>query len=606
MLGAVPVAAVGVGCGSDTAIVLEIHKAPGVSSEVKRLEIFAGVGHDADLVDPAWWVAAELDESEAVVTLDGEMAATTYRYLVRPGGGLELDTEMMFAVAGYKNEADAKPVVFGHSSAPSHFGDGEVRVYDFPLLTFADARHGVTPTGCAWWDDLGTRIKRDAIAPREDGDCDAYKQDPDAQVDCVLDCDDRNPGIHPGQTELCADGIDQNCCDDNDGRDDLDGDGFAVCGTAMPDCVDLAPGSPGPDNVFGDEVASNQIHPGAIELCDGIDNDCKNGCDDGDGFDPDGDSYLNCRKPGVDEVVGVHRTIDGCDQSVPDCLEVARNGAPAPNTVNAGAVDDSCDGWDNNCDGECDEILRAAGDQDGDSFPACTTDADHIDDSAPQCRLGVGGDCGGDDSRFEYPGRAERCDGIDFDCNNMLFPTMSPCFLVEGPAGEMRCVVGARTCNDTPGAVNAGFGACIHDNTAPATALPMEYCLATCAMATDPIQCLGPQAQACTVGFPMPLGSTPCTPLPAEIPLPQDVGTGGCNYALVGGMLQGEWNVTLVNPQGGTGLTAIGCGSRLRILGALPDAEDRLVMVATGVGPHFFELSRLDQCNGAGGSVTCQ
>jgi hypothetical protein len=89
--------------------------------------------------------------------------------------------------------------------------------------------------------------------------------------------------------------------------------------------------------------------------------------------------------------------------------------------------------------------------------------------------------------------------------------------------------------------------------------------------------------------------------------LPQDQGTGGCNYALIGGMNQGEWSVTLVNPIGGTGNTAVGCGSKLRILGALPGAEDRVVLVVSGTAPHDYELKRQNQCPARGGSaVTCQ
>jgi hypothetical protein len=599
-------AAVVGGCGSDTAIVLEIHKAPGVSSEVYRLEIFAGVGHDADLIDPAWWVAAELDAAEAVVALDDEMAATTYRYLVRPGGGLDLEAEMMFAVAGYKNDTDAKPVVFGHAAAASHFGDGEVRVYDFPLDTFVEARHGVTPTRCAWWDDEGMRVKRDAIAPRDDGDCDSYRQGPDGVADCQHDCDDRDPGINPGVSEICGDGIDQNCCDDNDGRDDLDGDGYARCGAALSDCVDLPPGMPGPINVFGEEVPSNEIHPGAQDVCDGLDNDCLNGCDSSDSYDPDDDGYLNCRSPNGNEVAGVHRLADGCEAAPIDCLETVRPGAPAPSTVNPGAVDDTCDGWDNNCDGTCDEVMVAVGDQDGDQFPACTTEPDYIVSTAPQCQLGTDADCGGDDSRFEYPGGAERCDGIDFNCNNILFPQVSPCFLIETEGQTMRCVAGTRMCNDQPGSANAGFSQCTHDLNGPRTTLPMEWCTTACAQPTDPIQCLDSFGPNCVVTFPGEVSTAPCAPMPVEIPLPMDAGTGGCSYTLVGGMIQGDWNVTLVNMLGQTGNTAIGCPAKLRIVGALPGAEDRVVLVLSGTAPHLFELKRQDACNATGPAVTCQ
>lgn len=80
-----------------------------------------------------------------------------------------------------------------------------------------------------------------------------------------LDCDDGNPAVNPGANDICGDGIDNNC----DGYDascavsctDADGDGYSpeggVCGPE--DCED---GNPA-------------VNPGATEICnDRIDNDC--------------------------------------------------------------------------------------------------------------------------------------------------------------------------------------------------------------------------------------------------------------------------------------------------------------------------------------------
>lgn len=594
-------------CSGETAIVLEIHKAPGVSSEVKALHVYAGVGHDDDLIDAAWWVAADLDESEAVVQLEEEMGATTYRYLVRPGGGLDVGGELMFAVAGYKNLSDADPVVFGHSASPVRFGDGEVRVYDFPLVTFASANHGVAGSGCAWWDDEGLRMKRDAITPRDDGDCDAYTQDPDGVVDCMLDCADRDPQIHPGQTEICADNIDQNCCDDDDGRIDLDGDGFSACGAPPTDCVDLAPGTEGPQNVFGVEVPSAQINPEALEICDGLDNNCSGACDDGE-FDPDGDGYLNCRGPnGGDEIKGVHRvSAEICEGSDPDCLEVARPGAPPPATFNPGASDASCDTWDQNCDGACDDAAVELGDQDGDGFELCATESGYIDNVTPQCRPGEGADCGGDMSASAFPGHPERCDGIDFDCDLNMFPALSPCFVIEVEGTVTRCLIGRRSCDDSPG--GAGFGQCTHELNGPRTPLPLEWCnnLQCPVAGTDTIQCLTDLDAQCAVPFDGGLALQPCAPPPPDIPLPDDQGTGGCAYVLVGGGSQGDWQVTLFNPvTSQTGPAVTGCETVLRVVGARPEAEDRVVLVLSGVAAHPIRLRRQDQCNAAGQSILC-
>src|SRR5690606_13470554 len=125
-------------------------------------------------------------------------------------------------------------------------------------------------------------------------------------------------------------------------------------------------------------------------------------------------------------------------------------------------------------------------------------------------------------------GHAERCDGVDFDCDGVLFPETSPCFLTDGDGQATRCVIGTRACNDQPGSANAGFSACMRDVNAPATTLPMEWCTAACTTPTDPIQCQSSASPDCVVSFPTETSTTPCPPEPAEIPLPEDEGVGGC------------------------------------------------------------------------------
>jgi hypothetical protein len=83
------------------------------------------------------------------------------------------------------------------------------------------------------------------------------------------DCDDANPDIWPGAVEVC-DEVDNNCDGEVDEGEDIDKDGFTTCF----DC--------------NDNLAS--IKPGAFEECDGIDNNCNDeidenmdACDDGCG-----------------------------------------------------------------------------------------------------------------------------------------------------------------------------------------------------------------------------------------------------------------------------------------------------------------------------------
>lgn len=257
--------------------------------------------------------------------------------------------------------------------------------------------------------------------------------------DASVDCDDEDPAINPGATEVC-DGIDNDCDDDEDEGVlstyyiDVDGDGFGgvqiQTGCTPPPGYVTTPGD-------CDDTDAN-ANPGATEVCDGIDNDCDDTVNEGFETDSDGDGHPDCLDDDADGD-GITPAEGDCNDTNPlvypgapelcddrdnDCDLTADEGFDldvdgykdasscsgenldcndGDQAINPGAIE-VCDDLDNDCDGEVD----AGVDTDGDDY---TVDCDGILESTEDCD---------DVKAYVYPGAAERCNGLDDDCDGLI------------------------------------------------------------------------------------------------------------------------------------------------------------------------------------------
>ena len=235
-------------------------------------------------------------------------------------------------------------------------------------------------------DEIVTATDNVTVAPSATATDDhGADNDGDGFSDTTGDCDDANGTVYPNAIEICE-GIDNDC-------DETVDEG---CPAVALETDDDGDGFTENDDDCND--SNYYVHPHAIESCDGINNDCDGQTDEGCPpidleIDNDGDGFS------VDD--------DDCNDS---------NYYVHPHAI------ERCDGIDDDCDGHIDEgkTKRYYFDNDrdgygstdiGESMHACTKPANYVLDHT---------DC--DDFQAGiHPAATEMCDGVsDENCNGLV------------------------------------------------------------------------------------------------------------------------------------------------------------------------------------------
>jgi len=228
--------------------------------------------------------------TEVIPVPPGTVAYPPYGVVEHPGG------DGTFAVIRWTAPSAGLAHIAGYFQGADFTGPTttDVHVLVNGVEAFGDLVEGYGPTSAVQFNDIRSVGAGDTVdlvvgwGSNHTYDYDStsvditVSLDPDSEGDGILDACDNCPAVpNPGQTDSDADGV-GDVCDNcpsapNPGQQDADGDGFgAAC-----ECDD----------------AHASVYPGAVQVCDGINNDC----DDplwpavpADEVDSDGDQVPNC------------------------------------------------------------------------------------------------------------------------------------------------------------------------------------------------------------------------------------------------------------------------------------------------------------------------
>jgi hypothetical protein len=281
----------------------------------------------------------------------GGPSATSTRILIGRSGQSE---------ATHSSPKEGEPATFTVIWTPSPETSGDV--------TFIAWGNAVNENGSPEGDSAATTSLVVSVCATpalwyRDADGDGYGNAAETTRSCTqpagyvsngTDCNDADPTVLPGAPEICANMKDDNCDGvvDTDAPDDsvfykdADGDGYgsASNGTAMA----CSPPQGYVSNNADCDDGDGAIHPGAPEVCNGRDDNCVGGADEGLGTITCGEGP--CQRT-VDACVG--GTLRSCTPSCPDAGAAGATGDPtavdaavssAPSPVATGDAAPPCSG----------------------------------------------------------------------------------------------------------------------------------------------------------------------------------------------------------------------------------------------------------------------
>jgi len=266
------------------------------------------------------------------------------------------------------------------------------------------------------WDEYWPDSDGDGYGNRSGASIETCDGPPSGYVDNDLDCDDSDPDIYWGHAEIC-DGKDNDCdgnVDEGLGSAtyyaDNDGDGYGDSSDSQVSCS----GTPSGYVTIPGDCDDNDAdrYPGNPEVCDGKDNDCANGVDDGllttYYRDADGDSYGN-----------PSNTLSACSGQPTGYVSDNTDCDDGNAAIHPGAAEE-CDAVDHNCQGGYYDGLALQTyyrDADGDNYGDSSNTGDFCSEGEANNNgyIAQDGDCDDSDPAIN-PDAIEVCDGIDNNC----------------------------------------------------------------------------------------------------------------------------------------------------------------------------------------------